>query len=127
MFTGPSSPIQHRSPATDLFFARSDPPSTRSLSRTLRFSTNDNFFQKSAKPVDPGNAGAPRARTFSMVPNARPTSSKGKEHDGFDSLESPSFGKFLPIATRVIATARLPVFTDLLHMFSQLAPLHSMT
>jgi len=113
MLTGPSSPIQHRSPAADLFFARSDPPSTRSLTRALCFSTNNDLFQKPAKPVDPGNAGASRVPTFSMVPNARP-GCKGKERDAFDSLEAPSFGKFLPLAPRVIATARLPTFIYLL-------------
>ena len=97
MLTGPSSPIQHRSPATDSFFAPSDPPPTRSLTRAHRFSANDDFFQKPTKPVDPGNAGAPLVRTFSMVPNARP-SSKGKGRDVFDTLESPTFGKCLLLA-----------------------------
>jgi hypothetical protein len=113
MLTGPSSPIQHRSPAAHLFFARSDPPPTRSFTRALRSSTNNDFLQKPPKPVDSGNVGAPRVPTFSMVPNVR-TSSKGKERDVFDSLESPSFGESLPLAPRVIARARLPTFTDVL-------------
>jgi len=115
MLTGPSpSSVQHRSPAPESFLARLDPPPTRSLSRALRFSTNTDFFQKSAKPVDSRNAGgAPRLRSFSMVPSAK-SSSKGKEHGVFDSIESPSYCTFLPLASRVIATALLRSCTDLL-------------
>jgi hypothetical protein len=122
MLTGPSpSPVQHRSPAPDSFLARLDPPPTRSLSRALRFSTNTDFFQKSAKPVDSRNAGAPRLRSFSMVPSAK-SSSKGKEHGVFDSIESPSYRTFSP---PVIATAPLRTCIDL--PLPQPTPLHSMT
>lgn len=94
MLTGPSpSPIQHRSPPPDSFLASLDPPPTR-FSRALRFSTNADFFHKSAKPVDSRNAGPPRLRSFSMVPGAR-QSSKGKEHGVFDSLDAPSYRTFL--------------------------------
>lgn len=96
MLTGRSpSPAQHRSPAAESFLARLDPPPSRSLSRALRFSTNTDFFQKSAKPVDPRNPGAQRLRSFSMVPSAK-SSSKGKEHGVFDSIESPSYRTFSP-------------------------------
>lgn len=96
MLTGPSpSPIQHRPSTTaDSFLASLDPPPTRSLSRALRFSTNTDFFQKSAKPVDSRKAGASPLRRFSMVPSAK-SSSKGKEHGVFDSLETPSYRTFL--------------------------------
>jgi hypothetical protein len=115
MLTGPSpSPLQHRPPAAESFLARLDPPPSRSLSRALRFSTNTDFFQKSAKPADSRNAGgASRLRSFSMVPSAK-QSSKGKEHGVFDSIESPSYCTSLPPASRVIATAHLRTCTDLL-------------
>ena len=91
MLTGLSpSSAQHRSPAADSFLASLDPPPTRSLSRALRFSTNADFFQKSAKPRDSRNAGPPRLRSFSMVPSAK-LSSKGKEHGVFDSLDARTF------------------------------------
>ena len=114
MLTGPSpSAIQHRPPAADSFLASLDPPPTRSLSRALRLSTNTDFFQKSAKPVDSRNAGAPRLGRFSMVPSAK-SSSKGKEHGVFDSLETPSYRTFLPPASHPIATAHLRTCTNLL-------------
>ncbi len=111
MLTGPSPspiPIQHRSPAPDSFLARLGPPPSRSFSRALRLSTNTDFFQKSAKPVDSRNAGPPRLRSFSMVPSAK-QSSKGKERNVFDSLECT-----YPLISRVIATAHLRTCTDLL-------------
>lgn len=90
MLTSPSlSPIQHCSPATDLFVARSESSSPRSLTRALRFSTNNDFFQKSSKPADPYQWSASLPR---MASNAR-SSPKGKERDVFDSLESEPFGK----------------------------------
>lgn len=116
MLTGPSpSPVQlqHRPTAADSFLASLDPPPTRTLSRALRFSTNTDFFQKSAKPVDSRSAGAPRLRSFSMVPSAK-SSSKGKEHGVFNSLEAPSYRTSLPPASRAIATAHLRTCTDLL-------------
>lgn len=116
--------LQHRSPAADSFLASLDPPPTRSLSRALRFSTNADFFQKSAKPVDSRNAGSPRLRTFSMVPSTKP-SSKGKDHGVFD-FEAPSYRTFLSppyfsCNNRHGARERAPV-TELLQTFSQPAP-----
>ncbi len=93
MLTSPSlSPIQHLPPATDLLVTHAESPPRRPLSRALRFSTNNDFFQKPAKPVDSWNTGVPRTRTFSMASAAR-SSSKGKERDVFDPLESGSFGE----------------------------------
>ena len=101
MLTTPSlSPIQHHSPATDLLLGHSESAPPRSLTRALRFSTNNDFFQKPSRPLDSWGASIPRNRTFSMAANAR-SSSKGKERDVFDPLESGSFGEssFLPHRT----------------------------
>jgi len=96
MLTTPSpSPIQHHSPATDLLLGHSESVPPRPLTRALRFSTTNDFFQKPSKPLDSWSASIPRTRAFSMASNAR-SSSKGKEPDVFDPLESGSFGEFSP-------------------------------
>lgn len=94
MLTCPSpSPIQHRSRAKDLLFSRSESPPSHPLARAIRFSTHNDFFQQSVKPVDPWSAGASRTRAFSMASNVT-LSSKGKEREAFDPLESGSFGEW---------------------------------
>ena len=119
MLTTPSlSPIQHHSPATDLLLGHSESAPPRPLKRALRFSTNNDFFQKPSKSLDSWSASIPRTRTFSMASNAR-SGSKGKERDVFDPLESGSFGESLPFpAPRVIATPRPSTGPDFLRMIS---------
>ncbi|KAI0286154.1 hypothetical protein BC826DRAFT_1109112 [Russula brevipes] len=107
MLTTPSpSPIQHRSPATDLLFTRPETTPPHPLARALRFSTNKDFFQRPARPVDPWNPGAPLTRTFSMTSNPRSQNPKGKEREVFDSLESGSFASSLALEDMISFTSK---------------------
>src|SRR6266702_4379086 len=83
------------------------PPRSRSLTRALRFSTHNGIFQNPATPSDHWSAGALSTRTFSMGPIQ--SSTKGKEREAFDSLDSGPFGECSLASPRVSATARLPI------------------
>jgi hypothetical protein len=90
-------------------------PPSRSLTRALRFSHNG-ISHNPAKPSDHWNAGARSTRTFSsMGPNLR-SSTKGKEREAFDSLDSGPFREYSLSLPRVFATARLPIGTYLRDM-----------
>ncbi len=118
ILTAPSpSHIQHCSPTTDhpLSSPIPTPPLSRSLTRAFRFSTHNGISQNPAKPSDNWSAGALNTRTFSMGSNIR-SSTKGKEREALDTLDSGSFGEYSFPSPRLSTTARLPIGSYLLRI-----------